>query len=123
MANTVFKACSCGKVWSDRAAFLNDAKVTLIGYQVNFERLDAGFFMFNHLSADCGTTMAVEVSGFTDLYHGPIFEKRMTGSQACQGWCLHRESLEPCRAECECAFVREVLQIVRGWPGRKGKAA
>ncbi|MEI7435828.1 MAG: hypothetical protein WCL16_03350, partial [bacterium] len=102
---------------------LNDAAVNLLGYQVNFKELEAGLFLFNHQGADCGTTLAVDVRDFAELYKGPVFVKRMTGSPACLGLCLRRESLDRCPAECECAFVREVLQIVRGWRVRKGKAA
>src|SRR5450759_267059 len=123
MTSAVFKKCSCGKIWADRASFLSDATVNLIGYQVHFEELQAGFLLFNHLIADCGTTLALEVRDFADLYSGPVFEERMTGSQTCPGLCQHRESLERCTVQCECAFVREVLQIVRNWPGRQGQAA
>jgi len=123
MSSAVFKKCSCGKVWADRAAFLNDATVNLIGYQVHFEELQTGLFLFNHLTADCGTTLAVEVKDFSNLYSGPVFVQRLTGSPTCLGLCLHRETLERCPAQCECAFVREVIQIVRNWPGRRGQAA
>ena len=123
MAKAGFKKCSCGYIWADRTEFLNDATVNLIGYQVHFEELQAGFFLFNHRIADCGTTLAMGVRDFADLYNGPVFEERMTGGQSCSGLCQQRENLERCPVHCECAFVREVIAIVRNWPTRKGRAA
>lgn len=34
----------------------------------------------------------------------------------CPGYCLHADELAPCPASCECAFVRDVLQLVREHP-------
>jgi hypothetical protein len=32
------------------------------------------------------------------------------------GYCNDREILNPCSEACECAYVREIVQIVRKWP-------
>ena len=53
---------------------------------------------------------------FQDLYSGEIFVERATGSAQCPGHCLHQDNLLPCPARCECAYVREVMQIIRQWP-------
>ena len=107
-----FKTCTrCGFVWPDREAFLRDRSLTLIGYQVNFEALREGFFLFNHL---CGTSLALEAGAFSDLYDGPMFLERKTGGDGCAGHCLHESDLEPCPQQCECAYVREVIRIIRG---------
>lgn len=104
-----FKICpNCGHLWVERDAFINDPEVSIVGYQVHFEDLKAGFFLFNH---SCNTTFALKVEDFQDLYAGPVFEERKTGSDECPGFCLKEHSLEPCKAKCECAFVREIIQI------------
>ena len=114
-----FKQCStCGFKWSSRDQFLEDPDVELVGYQVNFEELLAGFFLFNH---SCGTTLAIPVEPFEDLYDGPVFRERATGSEACPEHCLHEENLIPCPTHCECAFVREIIQYIKSWP--KSRAA
>ena len=109
-----FKRCTCcpNKEWRTRDDFLSDPDIVLIGYQTNFEELKAGFFLFNH---SCHTTLSVKVELFLDLYDGPVFRERATGGPDCLGYCLHRSALMPCPAQCECAFVREILQIVRNW--------
>ena len=84
-----------------------------IGYQVNFKSLDAGIFLFNHR---CKGTLAIPAEQFRDLYKGPIFKERATGSDDCPGHCLHEDQLDPCPVRCECAYVREILQIIRRWP-------
>ena len=110
----IFKECPmCGCAWDSRDAFLCDPCVEIVGYQVHFEELTAGYFLFNH---SCETSMAVAVGAFRNLYDGPVFEERRTGTDDCPEYCLNRDDLGPCLARCECAFVREIIQLVRSWP-------
>ena len=112
--NDGFKQCtSCGFRWSTRDQFLEDPDLELVGYQVNFVELLAGFFLFNH---SCGTTLAVLSEAFEDLYDGPVFSERATGSEECPEHCIHEDDLSPCPTQCECAFVREIIQSVKSWP-------
>lgn len=90
--------------------------IRLVGYQANFSNLVAGFFLFNHETEDCGTSLAIEAEKFTDLHSGPIFDTRMTGTAECPGYCANPEPLEPCTNKCECAYVRDVIQTVKKWP-------
>ena len=114
LENEAFKRCSaCGFLWSTRASLLSDPDLRIIGYQARFEQLLAGIFLFNH---SCGGTLAFEASVFQDLYDGLMFEEPLTGTDACPEYCLYADELRPCPAECECAYVREILQIVKNWP-------
>jgi len=111
-----FARCSlCQRAWETRADFLADPQLRIIGYQVAFTDLTEGFFLFNH---SCGTTLARPVGEFQDLYTGPIFAHRATGSDECPGYCLRRGELRACPAECECASVREIIQTILDWPGK-----
>lgn len=113
----MFKECSgCGQHWLDRDEFLRDPMVSLIGYQVNFDNLNTGFFMFNHTKAKCLTTLSLHAGLFRDLYHGEVYHERLTGLAKCPGYCLRVSKLLACPEKCECSFVREVMQIVLGWP-------
>jgi hypothetical protein len=110
-----FKKCTfCGHRWQLREDFLQDAALELIGYQVNFDHLHLGLFLFNHLA--CGTTIGLEAGLFSDLYEGPVYKQRQTGTDRCPEYCLHERQLKPCPAECECRYVREIIQTVRQWP-------
>jgi hypothetical protein len=110
-----FKKCTaCGYLWQLRKDFLNDPSTEMVGYQVNFDHLHLGFILFNHLK--CGTTIGIPVGEFKDLYHGPIYDDRLTGTEQCHEYCLHSYILDSCPEKCECAYVREILQIVRHWP-------
>lgn len=112
-----FKRCSnCGTEWETRDEFLSDPCVHLDGYQVNFAELEAGLFLFTHRVENCGTTLAVYANVFTDLHKGPVFEKSLRGSPDCPGLCGRSRSLSACPVQCECAFVRDVLQKVLNWP-------
>ena len=107
----MFKQCNvCHKIWGDRQDFISDPEVELVGYQSNFKRLETGLFYFNHT---CRNTLAVKAEAFIDLYSGPLFQERKTGSADCPEYCLHKKQLEPCPAECECAYIREILQILK----------
>jgi hypothetical protein len=88
-----------------------DLGVELVGYQANLKELELGWFLFNH--AECRTTLSIRSGEFRDLYNGPVFAERRTGSGECPGYCLRPEELGPCKAKCECAYVREIIQIVR----------
>jgi hypothetical protein len=101
-------------VWADRDGFLADPALELIGYQAFLEDLELGLFLFTHYP--CGTTLAIRAGDFSDLHHGPIFAERLTSSDACPGYCLRERELQPCANHCECAWVRNVLQLVGGWP-------
>lgn len=114
-APSAFKQCpNCGATWHTRQRFLDDPAVDLVGYQVNFEQLELGLFLFNHL--ECRSTMAVWAQAFRDLYSGPVYLQRLTGSDTCPAYCLRQDELDPCPAVCECAWVRELLQVIRRWP-------
>lgn len=109
-----FKQCtSCQKVWETREEFLDDPSTTIRGYQVHFQELELGYFLFDH--DICGTTLALRAGEFTDLYTGEIYKERLTGTECCPSFCLSKEELRPCPAQCECAYVREVIQIVKKW--------
>jgi hypothetical protein len=109
-----FKQCpSCGEVWQSQQNFLNDKNLQIIGYQVNFIRLELGYFLFNHLK--CRTTLSLVAKSFGNLYHGPIYKERKTQTDDCPEYCLKKSVLDPCLAQCECAYVREIIQIVRNW--------
>ena len=113
-SRSVFKTCPmCASQWQSRDSFLSDPCIEIIGYQACFKELTAGYFLFNH---SCAGTLAILVEEFEDLYDGPIYEEPKTGSDECPGYCLRKEELAPCPALCECAFVREIIQLVRGWP-------
>jgi hypothetical protein len=115
--NVCFKECpNCRFAWTSRDKFLADPTLALSGYQANLSSLDEGLFLFQHNTDGCGTCLAVETLRFKDLYEGPVFQKRLTGSEECPRFCFRTEALDPCPGKCECRFVRDVLQTIRRWP-------
>lgn len=110
-----FHRCSyCGRQWADRAEFLNDADVELTGYQPHFEDAESGFFYFTHKA--CGSTWMVPVRAFADLDEGPEFAESLRGAEDCERHCLHWRDLRACGARCRCAWVRRLMQKIRGGP-------
>ena len=94
----VFKFCTtCTYKWDTRMRFLEDPAIHIIGYQVNFVELEQGLFLFNHT---CGTSLAIMAGEFKDLYDGPIFSERQTGSEECPEYCLIKDEIRPCPAKC-----------------------
>ena len=113
--NSVFKKCpACAFEWFSRDDLLKDTNIEIIGYQAHFEELTSGLFLFNHHI--CKGTFTLPAGSFKDLYTGPVFSERATGEEACSGYCLHEDALNPCPAQCECAYVREIIQLIKHWP-------
>lgn len=112
----MFETCPmCSEAWVSREAFLSDARVAVVGYQADVESLEAGLFLFNHRKRECGTTLVIEAGRFVDLSAGPMYRRNLHGTEECSGYCLRPDELRPCPAHCECAYVRDVLQVVRNW--------
>jgi len=110
MNNSDFKTCLvCKTSWPTRHAFITDEEIRLIGYQAHFAAAEKGLFLFNHT---CLGTLSIKAEAFTDLYAGPIYTERKTGTEECLGYCLRQNILHPCPVRCECAYVREILQFL-----------
>lgn len=109
-----FSRCTkCRKRWASRQLFLDDVEVVLNGYQANLDNLKGGWFIFTHQSQSCKSSFAIEAGEFFDLYDGPAFEENKFGTDECPDYCLYEDILDPCPALCECAFVREIIQMIQ----------
>jgi hypothetical protein len=110
----IVKRSRCrGYVWRTREAFLDDPQVEIVGFQANCADLLLGLFLFNPLAR--GSTIAAPAELFRDPYDGFIYSKRATGTADCPEDCLRESERSVCPAECACAYVREILRIVRRW--------
>ena len=107
----IFKQCpACGTIWTDREAMLADREVCIIGYQTHFKELTNGLFLFNH---SCNGTFSIQAGEFADMYKGPVFKEHLAGTEDCPGYCLHKKNLESCPLKCECAYIREIIQLLK----------
>jgi hypothetical protein len=114
MSEPHFKTCSCcGTVWADREAFMSDGTLDVNGYKADFERLGEGLFFITHRRAGCGSTLSIPAKEFFDLYTGVRYTERRTLTEECPRYCLNEKQLDRCLVSCECAFVREVLNVLR----------
>ena len=109
----LFKRCSaCGTEWITREDFLKDPELKMTGYQAHFKELTEGMFLFNH---SCQATLVIRPGDFTDMYTGPVFKQRATGTKKCPSYCVREHDLSTCPIQCECAYVRDVIQIVKNY--------
>jgi hypothetical protein len=107
----MFKQCNvCRQIWPTRQDFIADQGIEIVGYQVNFYNLKTGLLYFH----SCKNTIALSADLFADLYDGPIFKEPKTGTDECPQYCLNKDELRRCQAECECAYIREIIQLFRG---------
>ena len=120
MQKQVYKTCStCFLDWKSFDDFLSDPEISVSGYQMNIIHLEKGLILFNHTA--CGTTISEPVNKFTHLYDGPRYTEKLIGSEACPSYCLAKDETKPCSAHCECAYVREIMQILMNWKKRENK--
>jgi hypothetical protein len=109
----------CSAKWKTRDDFLNDRSLGINGYQADFENLESSLFYFTHLKKDCFSTLVLEANDFLSLYAGKKYPERRTRMDDCPGYCLEKEQLSRCDAFCECAFNREIIQIMKVRQDRK----
>ncbi len=93
--------------------FLSDPHLIFNGYQTNLGNLDEGVFFFTHIEDYCGSTIGLKVRSFASLYCGPRYSGNKQLSSACPRYCLDKNNLNRCSAQCENAFAREVSQIIK----------
>ena len=103
----------CGTSWVKRIDFLSDDSTKITAYEADFNDLDQGTFIFYHKK--CGGTVSLPAIQFKTLYDGPVYTERKTGTDDCPEYCLDPHELQPCPKECECAYVREIIQIISDW--------
>ncbi|WP_419660102.1 hypothetical protein Dvar_04470 [Desulfosarcina variabilis str. Montpellier] len=109
-----FKKCPmCSTVWETREDFLSDDSLEINGYGADFRALEKSLFYFTHKKEGCFSTMAIKAEKFLSLYSGRKYSERRTGEEGCPGYCLDKKQLNRCDAFCECAFNREIIQIIK----------
>lgn len=109
-----FKQCRvCQHCWNELSDLVKDRSLDIAGYQASFKSVEEGLILFTHLDDNCHSTLAVKAKELKELYFGPAFLVHNTGKADCKGHCLDSSDLEPCAAECDMRWVREVLQVLR----------
>jgi len=109
-----FKLCPCcNKLWASQIQFISDVNLEIIGYKADFEKLEYGMFFFNHKASECNSTLTINAGQFFNLYEGPVYKERLAGTKQCSGLCINKDNLDQCNNQCECAFVREVINIIK----------
>ena len=110
----IFKTCPmCKHTWRTKDDFLNGPHLRLVGFQSNFKEIEEGMILFLHYSDNCGTTLAIPVKEFSDLYKGGKYAESKYGTDKCEAHCLDEGDIERCTVKCKNAYIREVLQILR----------
>lgn len=113
MSETHFKTCpSCFHSWETLEIFLSDPTLELNGYKPDFKDLEYGMFFFTHKVEPCFSTMTLMVDDFRSLYNGPVYKENKALSEECPRFCVNEKQLARCDALCECAYVREIMQII-----------
>ena len=108
-----FKCMNCGTSWKKRIDFLCDDSTKITAYEADFKNLDQGTFVFYH--STCGVIFSLQASKFRDLYDGHVYTERKTDTENCPDYCKNPDELKPCQEECECAYVREIIQVISDW--------
>jgi hypothetical protein len=112
-----FKTCPCcNTVWPTRTDFLADQSLEINGYAPDFDNLLEGLFFFTHHVSGCFSTMTLKAKSFSDLYTGKKHKEHKTGDEDCPRLCFEKEELRRCDELCECAYVREIIAVVREHP-------
>ncbi len=108
-----FKKCTCcGNAWENLIDLIRDEQVQIIGYQPAFSDSYEGLFFFAHRDKECGTTIAIPVSCFANLYEGPEYTRQLACTELCNGLCQSFYDFGGCSKECEMRWVRDILEVL-----------
>lgn len=114
MSEQIFTECpNCHETWSTQEEFITDEQLEITGYEADFDGLERGRFLFTHRRQSCQSTLTVRVMDFVNLYRGEIFPERKTKSSQCPLYCIDSTQLNRCTVVCECAYVREIIQMIK----------
>lgn len=109
-----FKSCPmCGEKWLTQDDFILDPLLEQMGYQADFIKPDEGLFYFTHKKEACFTTLAVKAREFRNLYSGEIYSQLNKGEEDCRLYCTDINQLGRCGAACKCAYIREIIHIIK----------
>ena len=112
MANT-FKICTCcNHIWESLIDLIKDEQVHVIGYQPSFNDSYEGLFFFSHNNKECGTTIAIPVSCFANLYEGPDYTEQLACTELCNGLCQSFYDFGGCSKECKMRWVRDIIEVL-----------
>ncbi len=110
----IFKKCSmCSNEWETREKFLADNSLKINGYGADFKNLERSLFYFTHMKEGCFSTIVIKAEEFLSLYSGKRYSEQRAGKEECPGYCLDEKQLNRCDALCECAFNREIIQMIK----------
>ncbi len=113
MANAYKKCSCCGYDWENLTDLIRDKQVQLIGYQPAFSDSYEGLFFFAHEAKECGTTIALPVSSFANLYEGPAYTAQLACTKRCNGLCQSFYDFGVCSNECEMRWVRDIIEVLQ----------
>ncbi|MBU0681290.1 MAG: hypothetical protein KKD73_07700 [Proteobacteria bacterium] len=120
MSEVPFKICPCcATVWQNREDFLEDSSLEINGYAPDFDHLLEGLFFFTHHVGGCFSTMTLKANTFAELYIGMKYQEHKTADADCPRYCFNKEELRRCEELCECAYVREIVDIIRQHPKKQ----
>lgn len=80
-----------------------------------FTKSSEGIFLFNHISAGCGTTLGVKVTVFLEHFSGieGLEEFDVGAAEGCKKLCLNPADLSRCgNPNCKGSIMRDVMQEV-----------
>ena len=94
--------------------FFQNEELQPIGMQADEEDTEFSLFFFNHMTKNCGTTMAIPVTVFESRVEEPISKTRNAGSATCELHCTSIEDLSDCQQDCcNAPYRRLLLEMLR----------
>ncbi|MGD0586407.1 MAG: hypothetical protein ABSA86_11655 [Oryzomonas sp.] len=110
----IFKICPCcATEWPTKIKLLSDPSLKLHGYQGSYKNRETGVLLFTHLNPSCGSTMALDVSEFSDLYTGATYCVGKALSAEYPRYCVDPNFSAQRGTFCECGYVRDIMCTIR----------
>jgi hypothetical protein len=109
----VLKTCTnCGESFT-LGRLATDPLLVPIGMSCDEGEDEVAYYLFQHETPECGTSMLVSVSAFRPLITERIPNELLVGSEACEKHCVNLKDLQVCNQPCfNAPFRRFLLKMI-----------
>ena len=114
------KRCgNCG-VWLTANDFVNNPELSPIGMMFIEDDTTTAYYMFQHETPNCRSSIAVPVEAFKEFIVKPVPDRVLALSECCEQHCVNLHDLGNCQQPCHfTSFRRFLFQMIE----KKGRAA
>jgi hypothetical protein len=104
-----FKQCPGCHKWLSLQDILTSDEIRPLGLVLSESDYETSLFYFQHEAPECRSSFVIPADWFESIIDEPIPDKIKTGTEHCEGRCIHIDDWTACKNDCHHAPFRRVL--------------